>query len=157
MTWSCVICNMCMHMYMCMCMSSCISVKLSGAVCPTRALWSDDDDTFKILNASFHGKGKGGFAQICAHRRQPDPCLILESPSYRRNDKNQGKFVSFKKNFNHTYYKFHQPRFFNANGYVWNYLTHVKVSWIQNEFVRSLFLPKCQPKIWRISALLRAE
>ena len=114
---------------------------------------SSPDDTFKILNASFHGKGKGGFAQICAHRRQPDPCLILESPSYRRNDKNQGKFVSFKKNFNHTYYKFHQPRFFNANGYVWNYLTHVKVSWIQNEFVRSLFLPKCQPKIWRISAL----
>ena len=63
---------------------------------------SSPDDTFKILNASFHGKGKGGFAQICAHRRQPDPCLILDSPSYRRNNKNQGKYVSFQKKINHT-------------------------------------------------------
>ena len=41
----------------------------------------DDDDTFKILNASFHGKGKGGFAQIRKYRRQRDPCLILDSYS----------------------------------------------------------------------------
>ena len=41
--------------------SPCLSKKLHR---PKLSDSSDDDDTFKILNASFHGKGKGGFAQI---------------------------------------------------------------------------------------------
>ena len=32
-------------------------------------------------------------------------------------------------------------------------LSKLKVSYIQNEFMGSLFLPKCKPKITRISAL----
>ena len=35
----------------------------------------------------------------------------------------------------------------------WTVESLLKVSYIQNEFMRSSFLPKCQPKILRISAL----
>ena len=91
--------------------SPCLSKKLHR---PKLSDSSDDDDTFKILNASFHGKGKGGFAQICTYRRSLNLYLILDSPSYQRYTKNSGKFVSFQNNFNHTYFRFHQPKFFNA-------------------------------------------
>ena len=37
--------------------------------------------------------------------------------------------------------------------YMSTYSYILKVSWIQNEFMRSSFLPKCKPKITRISAL----
>ena len=33
----------------------------------------------------------------------------------------------------------------------------IKVSYIQNEFMRSSFLPKCKPKITRISALANKQ
>ena len=58
--------------------SPCLSKKLHR---PKVSDSPDDDDTFKILNASFHGKGKGGFAQIRKYRRQRDPFLILDSYS----------------------------------------------------------------------------
>ena len=58
--------------------SPCLSKKLHR---PKVSDLPDDDDTFRILNGSFHGKGKGGFAQIRKYRRQRDLCLILDSYS----------------------------------------------------------------------------
>ena len=34
-----------------------------------------------------------------------------------------------------------------------DFICHLKISYIQNKFMRSWFLPKCKPKITRISAL----